>query len=182
MAITLDGTLNTYAGATTGSYIRIDFVKVMPWIGQIEYNPMIFKNTLEADMSRIKYYGDELPTSTFPIPTISMSFESGSFSEDFELADLQTFPITGALTEVVVDHYGTALMSSSIEVTDFDDDGNEVTTSEILKWTEYSIVSQSTENKYPIDLSKTSSIIEQCYVHLRGVIAEQIPSQSILDI
>ena len=73
MAIRLEGTLNTVAGATTGSYIRLEYVKYMPWVGSIEYTPMCFKNELEADMSRIRYFGDELPAATFPIPHMSMN-------------------------------------------------------------------------------------------------------------
>ena len=53
MAITLDGTLSTLAGATTSSYIRIEYIKYMPYAGLVEYNPMLFKNETEADISRI---------------------------------------------------------------------------------------------------------------------------------
>jgi len=182
MAITLDGTLSTLAGATTSSYIRIEYIKYMPYAGLVEYNPMLFKNETEADISRIRYFGDDLPTSMLPIPHTSMSFEPGSFSSDFELNDIMVLPLSGALQNVSVDHYGIALQSASIEVTDFDDDGNEIVTQEIMKWQEFSVISQSIEERHPLDLSRSGSILSQCYEHLKNSIAEQIPSGSILEI
>ena len=44
MAIRLDGILNTVAGAITSSYIRIEYIKYMPYAGLVEYNPILFKN------------------------------------------------------------------------------------------------------------------------------------------
>lgn len=182
MAIRLEGTLNTVAGATTGSYIRIEYVKYMPWVGSIEYTPMCFKNELEADMSRIRYFGDELPSATYPIPHMSMSLESGSFTGDLELEYTMTFPTTGALQDVNVNHYGTSIHSASVDVTDYDDDGNEIVTQETMVWEELGIISQSIEQKNPIDLSRTGSLLSQCYDHLKSTLAEQIPSSSILDV
>jgi len=182
MAIRLDGILNTVAGATTSSYIRIEYIKYMPYAGLVEYNPILFKNDLEAEISRIRYFGDELPSSMLPVPHISMSFESGSFESDFELQDIYTLPLSGALQEITVDHYGTALLSASIEVTDFDDDGNEVVKQEMVKWQDFSIVSQSTEQKHPLDLARSGSILAQCYQHLSSTLAEQVPSGSIIEI
>ena len=182
MAIRLEGILNTVAGATTGSYIRIEYVKYMPWVGTIEYTPMCFKNELEADMSRIRYFGDELPAATFPIPHMSMSLESGSFTGDLEIEYTMTLPLTGALQDVNIKHYGTAINSASVDVTDFDDDGNEVTTQQIMTWEEFGIVSESIEQKHPIDLSRSGSLLSQCYAHLKETLAEQIPAESILDV
>ena len=182
MAIRLKGTLDTVAGATTGSYIRIEYVKYMPWQGTVEYNPICFKNELEANMSRIRYFGDELPSATYPVPNISMSLSSGSFTTDVNIENIITFPLTGSLQDVNIDHYGTATMSASIEVSDFDEDGNEVTTEEEIYWQEYSIVSQSIEQKHPIELSRTGSILSQCYQHLKSTLAEQIPAENIQDV
>lgn len=182
MAIRLEGILNTVAGATTGSYIRIEYVKYMPWVGTIEYTPMCFKNELEADMSRIRYFGDELPAATFPIPHMSMSLESGSFTGDLDIEYTMTLPLTGALQDVNIKHYGTTINSSSVDVTDFDEDGNEVTTQEIMTWEEFGIVSESIEQKHPIDLSRSGSLLSQCYTHLKETLAEQIPAENILDV
>ena len=38
MAIRLQGQLSTVSGETTGSYLRIEYVKFMPWVGEVEYN------------------------------------------------------------------------------------------------------------------------------------------------
>jgi hypothetical protein len=182
MAIRLKGTLDTVAGATTGSYIRIEYVKYMPWIGAVEYNPICFKNELEADMSRIRYFGDELPSATYPIPNVSMSLSSGSFTADVNIENIITLPLTSSLQDVNISHYGTAIMSASIEVSDFDENGDEIITEEVIQWQEHSIISQSVEEKYPIDLSRTGSILSQCYQHLKDTLAEQIPAENILDV
>lgn len=182
MAIQLKGTLNTVAGPTSESYLRIEFVKFMPWLGKIEYNPVLFKNAAEADMSRIQYFEDTPPSSTFIVPFLSMSLDSGSFSGPLELQDLQHIPLTGALQEVTINHYTQSVVTQSVEVTDFDDDGNEVTTVETVKWPVQVVYSQSIEEKHPLDFSRTGSILEQCYEHFKGVLAEQIPAENILDI
>ena len=126
MAIRLKGTLNTVAGATSESYLRVEFVKLMPWLGKVEYNPILFKNELEAGMSKVRYYGDPPPTSSLPVPIMSMSLESGSLDTEVSWDDIQEFPVTGALQEVTVNHYSTTVKSASIEVTDFEENGNEV--------------------------------------------------------
>ena len=182
MAISLKGTLNTVAGPTSESYLRIEFVKFMPWVGKIEYNPILFKNAGEAAMSRIRYYEDEPPTSTFVVPPISMSLQSGSFSGSVEFEDLQHIPLTGALQEITINHYTQSIVTQSVEVTDFDDDGNEITTTEIVNWPVQVVYSQSIEEKHPIDLSRSGSILEQCYTHFKDILAEQVPAENILDV
>ena len=182
MAISLKGTLNTVAGPTSESYFRIDFVKFMPWVGKIEYNPMLFKNKEEAQMSRIQYYEDTPPSSTFVVPFMSMSLHSGSFSGSLELTSLEYIPLTGSLQDVTINHYTQSTVTQSVEVTDFDDDGNEVTTTETVYWPIQEVYSQSIEEKHPIDLSRSGSILSQCYEHYKGILAEQVPVESILDV
>ena len=73
MAIRLKGTLNTLTGVTEESYIRIEYAQYRPFDGTIAYNPVLYKNTLSADMSKIQYYGQELPQEKFLSPAVSMS-------------------------------------------------------------------------------------------------------------
>tara|TARA_R100001509_G_C4792753_1_gene190346 strand:+ start:199 stop:765 length:567 start_codon:yes stop_codon:yes gene_type:complete len=188
MAIQLKGTLNTVFGATSESYLRIEFVKYKPFEGSIEYNPVLYKNPLDAKMSRIQFYGDTLPASTFPCPFVSMSYVSGS-SEESEGTDIELkidncieIPLSGALQEVTINHYSNVIHSMSVEVTDFDDNGEEIITEEQILWNEYGIGSQSLEMRNPVDLSRTGSLLEQCYDHFKVVLAEQIPAENILDI
>ena len=70
----------------------------------------------------------------------------------------------------------------SVEITDFDEDGNEVVTNDFTYWNEYGIASQSLETRNPIELSRTGSLLEQCYDHFKGILKEQVPVENILDI
>tara|TARA_R100001509_G_scaffold127263_1_gene80658 strand:+ start:419 stop:985 length:567 start_codon:yes stop_codon:yes gene_type:complete len=188
MAIQLKGTLNTVFGATSESYLRIEYVKFKPWEGTIEYNPILYKTPLDAEMSRIQFYGDIPPERTFPCPFISMSFvsgsaeESGSIDTEITFDDIIQIPLSGALQEVTVNHYSNIVHSMSVEVTDFDEDGNEIITEDLMYWNEYGIGSQSLETRNPVDLSRTGSLLEQCYDHFKVILAEQIPAENILDI
>lgn len=182
MAIRLQGQLSTVSGETTGSYLRIEYVKFMPWVGEVEYNPMLFRNEVESGWSRRQFYEDPLPTSSLLVPLISMSLNYENNDYDVEIDEIIKFPITGALEEVTVDHYAETLHSASVIVTDFDENGNEVTSSDFTYWNQYSIYSQSIQEKTPIELGRTGSILEQCYTHLKGYLAEQVPSGSILDV
>jgi len=181
MAIQLKGTLNTVAGPTSESYLRIEFVKFKPWMGEIEYNPILFRNPQEAEMSRIQYYEDDTPFGTYIVPFLSMSLESGSYSGSLQLDDLITLPLTGALQDITINHYTQSVVTKSVEVTDFDEDGNEVTTTETIKWRAQTVYSQSIEQKHPIELDRSGSLLEQCYSHYKGILAEQIPAENILD-
>ena len=182
MAIRLKGTLSTLTGATEESYIRIEYAQYRPFDGTIAYNPILYKNTLSADMSKIQYYGQELPQEKFLSPSVSMSLESGSLEADVAFDDIIILPLSGAAQEITINHYANTLHSMSVEITDFDEDGNEVITNDFTYWNEYGIASQSLETRNPIDLSRTGSLLEQCYDHFKGILTEQIPAENILDI
>ena len=142
---------------------------------------MLFNSAEDAGMSRIQYYGDELP-NILVTPLMELSFVSGSENIDFDIPDLITFPLTGALQDVTVNHYTQSLTSQSVEVTDYDEDGNEITTMENQYWQDQVIYSQSIQEKHPIDLSGLGDIYERCYTHFKSVLAENIPAVNILDI
>ena len=182
MAIRLKGILNTVAGATSESYLRIEFVKLMPWVGVVEYNPVLFRSQEEADAARIQYYGDELPQGFVVVPPIDLTLQSGSLDVSVSWDDLVSYPITGALQDVTINHYTESIVTQSIEATDFDEDGNEVTTTREVYWPEQTVYSQSIEQKNPIDLSRTTNIMEDCYEHFKGILATQIPAENILDL
>ena len=60
MAIQLKGTLKSDWGNTETAYIRIEFYKVKPWLGEVEYNPVVFLTSSDALRSKKYYYQDEL--------------------------------------------------------------------------------------------------------------------------
>jgi|TARA_R110000796_G_scaffold196217_1_gene312710 hypothetical protein len=181
MAVQIQGTLNTVKGPTTSSYFRIEHFKVKPWVGEVEYNPMLFNSAEDAGMSRIQFYGDELPNILLT-PLLELSLVSGSENLEFELPELITFPLTGALEDVTINHYTQSLTSQSVEVTDYDEDGNETVTTETQYWHDQVIYSQSIEEKNPIDLAGLGDIYNKCYTHFKSIIAENLPSANILDI
>lgn len=181
MALSLAGSLETLAGTTTGSYIRIEFVKIKPWEGVIEYNPMLYRNKLDAEMSKIRYYGDTLPVSTFPIPLISMSLNTNDKNQRIYFTDLMYLELTGSLQEMTINHYSQSLLSESIQVLNFDEDGEEAISEDFRYWEELTVYSQSIEEHNPIDLSKANNAMEECYIHLRGVLETQISSSNIID-
>lgn len=181
MALSLVGSLDTVAGSTTGSYIRVEFVKIKPWVGIIEYNPILYRNELDAEMSKIRFYGDTLPQSTFPIPLISMSLNYGNVEQSIIFDDLMYIEMTGSLQQVEINHYTQSLLSESIQVVSFNDNGEEEYSEELKYWEELKIYSQSLEEVNPIDLTIADNAIEKCYKHLRGVLELQIPSSNILD-
>lgn len=181
MALSLVGSLETVTGSTTGSYIRVEYVKIKPWEGIIEYNPMLYRSKLDAEMSKIRYYGDTLPVSTFPIPLISMSLENNNKDQRIYFSDLMYLELTGSLQEMTINHYSQSLLSESIQVLNFNEDGEEVISEDFRYWEELTVYSQSVEEHNPIDLSKADNALEECYKHLRGVLETQIPSSNIID-
>lgn len=181
MALQLQGTLKTEWGNTETAYIRIEFYKVQPWFGQVEYNPLIFLHAEDASISRKEYYQDDL-APMYAIPLRDMHYESGSITGSFELPEILTFPLTGSAVERTINHYTESITSASVDVVDFDEDGNEITVTEWTYTTESIMYSQSIVEHNPISLDSLSSIYQDCYTHLKSTLATQIPSGSILDV
>ena len=48
MALQIQGKLKTEWGDTETAYVRIEFYKVQPWTGTVEYNPLIFVHHLPS--------------------------------------------------------------------------------------------------------------------------------------
>lgn len=181
MALQIQGKLKTEWGDTETAYVRIEFYKVQPWTGTVEYNPLIFLHAEDANKSRIRYYQSGLPP-VYAIPMRDMEYESGSITGSFELPEVIRYPLTGALETRTIDHWTQSLVSSSYDVVDFDENGEEVTTTHWTYASESVIYSQSIVEENPITLDSLSNIYQDCYTHLREVLAAQIPSSSILDV
>lgn len=181
MALQIQGKLKTGWGDTETAYVRIEFYKVQPWAGKVEYNPLIFLHAEDAAKSRKQYYQqDHAPI--YAIPLINLEYESGSITGSFELPEVINFPLTGSSVTRSIEHWTQSLVSSSHEVVDFDDEGNEVTTTQWTYASESVMYSQSIVDENPIVLDDLTNIYANCYDHLRGVLATQIPSSSILDV
>ena len=204
MALHLDGKLHGSFGMTTESYVRIEFYKVQPWNGTVEYNPAVYYNWGHADASRKTYFEDPI-ANNIPLRTLSgsvsqsiagtgsdgsdiidtfhsihpaISFESGSFTGSLFIKDIYSFPLTESAALVTCSNWIEVETSESIDYVDFDEDGNEIVTT---TWVSSSIWenSESIELRSAINLDNLSNIYQDCYTHLASQISLQIPSSSV---
>lgn len=183
MAIQIEGILKTEWGDTPSAYIRIEFYKVKPWVGEVEYNPLLFWTSSDSPLARKEFYQAENPQTVYCIPWRNLEYESGSVTGSIDLPDVISFPLTSSETvEQTINHYTESITSSSRDVIDFDEDGNEVVTTEWTYVTESVVYSQSLANWNRINLDNLTDIYDQCYVHLKQQLSQTIPSSSILDV
>ena len=182
MAVQIKGTLKTEWGDTDTGYIRIEFYKVKPWLGEVEYNPMLFLTSSDAIKAKKYWYQDPLPIGIPAVPLRDMEYESGSITGSFSLPELISFPVTASTERVNQEHWGQVWVSSSQVYVDFDDNGDEVEVTGWVSSSEWTKVSESLQNYNRVDLDQLSDIYDQCYTHLKTVIAENISSSSILDV
>ena len=182
MAIQIEGTLKTEWGNTDNAYVRIEFYKVKPWEGHVEYNPVIYLTSSDAVRSRKMFYQDEF-AQPYSIPLRDMEYESGSITGSVELAEFIQFPLTSSATSsYTLEHWGEVWTSSSQEFVDFDEDGNEVVETRWVSSSEWTHLSSSTVTGNPIQLDSISDIYSDCYVHLKRKLSDYIPSSSLLDV
>ena len=182
MAIQLNGTLKTEWGNTNSAYIRIEFYKVKPWMGEVEYNPILFLTSSDAIKAKKHWYQDPLPTAVPIVPLRDMEYESGSITGSFTLPELISFPVTASTERVNQEHWEEVWTSSSQVYVDFDENGDEVEVTGWVSSSQWTKVSESLQDYNRIDLDQLTDIYDQCYTHLKSVIAENIPSSSILDV
>ena len=182
MAVQIKGTLKTEWGDTDTGYIRIEFYKVKPWLGEVEYNPMLFLTSSDAINSKKYWYQDPLPVGVPSVPLRDMEYESGSITGSFVLPELISFPVTASTERVNQEHWEEVWTSSSQVYVDFDENGDEVEVTGWVSSSQWTKVSESLQDYNRIDLDQLTDIYDQCYTHLKTVIAENIPSSSILDV
>ena len=182
MALQIEGTLKTTWGNTENAYVRIEFYKVQPWAGRVEYNPAIYLNTSDAVKSRKVIYQDELP-NIYSIPLYDIEYESGSLTGSFELDEVIFFPLTSSeVTESVEEHWTQSMVSESQEIVDFDENGNEFVETRWVSSSQWVHYSSSIQRGNEINLDNLSNIYSDCYTHLKAKLADYIPSSSILDV
>ena len=182
MAIHLNGTLSTQQGYTESLYIRIEYIKIKPWVGTIEYNPIVFLSQEDAADSKKSYYQDSLPTEVKLVHSGDMSLEYSSSAYGFDLYSLIQVPLTGSTEPVTINFYTESIISESFDVVDFDENGNEIVAQEWRYTSQSVIYSSSIEYKNPIDMTAAEDPYTFCYNHLKGVLAQSVPSSSIKDI
>lgn len=182
MAIQIEGTLKTEWGNTDNAYVRIEFYKVKPWEGHVEYNPVIYLTSSDAVKSRKTLYQDEF-AQPYSIPLRDMEYESGSITGSVELAEFIQFPLTSSTTaSYTKEHWTQSMVSESTDIVDFDEDGNEFVTTTWVSSSQWVQYSSSIQTGNPIQLDSISNIYSDCYVNLKTKLAEYIPSSSLLDV
>jgi len=181
MAIQLKGTLKSDWGNTETAYIRIEFYKVKPWLGEVEYNPVVFLTSSDALRSKKYYYQDEL-VNVACVPMYNLEYESGSITGSLNLSELISFPLTGSTEQVAREHWEEVFTSSSQTYIDFDDNGNEVEETRWVSSSEWTYISESILDVNRIQMDNLTNIYQQCYTHLKGELQNLIPSSSLLDV
>jgi hypothetical protein len=181
MAIHLRGTFNTPNGSSDNSYIRIEYIKVKPPYGTIEFNTFAFLSEEKATDGRKDYYQDKHPNLDL-VRLVSMSLDFSGSTYPVSIPQVISVPLTGSVEEVTTNFYTSSITSQSHEVVDFDSDGNEITTTEWTYTTSSVVYSSSVAYKNPINMAPAEDPYTYCYTHLKKVLGKTLPSSSIKDI
>jgi len=181
MAIQIQGTVKTAYGNTETAYIRIEFYKVKPWLGEVEYNPILFLSSSDAIKSKKYYYQDDLMNVAL-CPTTDLEYESGSITGSLIINDLISFPLTGSTESVMRENWAEVFTSSSQTFIDFDENGEEIEETRMLTSSYWTKVSESLQDVNRIQMDNLTDVYAQCYTHLRGELEHIVPSASLLDV
>lgn len=166
--------------ASTSSYVRIEYFKIHPYKGEVEYNPIIWKSQEGATGSRITYYTEPIDINGDMLYLQNLVYVSGSYSSSFEIPDLCVIPLTqsGFITQ---SHYTESITSESVDRISFDGDGNEIIETQWYYGTSSILYSQSLQAVDLINLDNVNNLYSFCYNDLKSRLQEAIPSSNVID-